>query len=72
MDQLKENNLYDLMFANYPDVVNIYELTKMLDIGTTLAYQLVKNGIIPSMKIGRAYKIPKAYVISYLTKNSVC
>ena len=75
MNQLKENsvmvngitpistnNLYEVMFTNYPDVVNICELAKMLDIGSTLAYQLVNEGKIPSLKVGRAYKIPKAYL----------
>ncbi len=82
MNQLKENsvvaedttitnnNLYKLMFTNYPDVVNVEELTKMLDIGITLAYRLVKKGKIQSLKVGRAYKIPKAHVISYLMNQS--
>lgn len=72
MEPMAPNNLYELMFTNYPDVVNICELAKMLDIGSTLAYSLVKKGIIPSLKVGRAYKIPKAYVISYLMNQSSC
>ena len=64
MNNLKES--YEVMFTNYPDVVNIHQLKEMLGIGITLAYKLVKKGIIKSMKIGREYKIPKANVISYL------
>ncbi len=70
MEPMASNNLYELMFTNYPDVVNVEELTKMLDIGITLAYRLVKKGIIQSLKVGRAYKIPKSHVISYLMNQS--
>lgn len=60
------------MFTNYPDVLSTEELAKMLNIGITLAYRIVKEGKIPSVKIGRAYKIPKACVVSYLLgKKSV-
>lgn len=42
----------------------------MLGIGNTLAYRLVKQNIIKSIKVGREYKIPKANVIAYLTKQN--
>lgn len=55
------------MFDNYSDVVTIKEFSKMLDIGTVLAYKLVKEKAIPTRKIGREYKILKVDVIKYLT-----
>lgn len=68
MGTMKEN--YELMFTSYPDLVNIKELTKMLGIGITLAYRLVKNKTIPALKVGRSYKIPKRNIISYLTSQN--
>ena len=68
MGTIKEN--YQMMFTSYPDLVTIKQLTKMLDIGVTLAYRLVKNNIISGFKVGREYKIPKANIISYLTKQN--
>ena len=68
MGTMKEN--YELMFTEYPDLVNIKELTKMLGIGITLAYRLVKNKTIPALKVGRSYKIPKRNIISYLTSQN--
>jgi len=64
MNNVKDN--YKLMFTTYPDVVNINQLKDMLGIGITLAYRLVKQNTIKSLKIGREYKIPKANIISYL------
>lgn len=68
MNLLKEN--YELMFTSYPDVVNIQQLKNMLGIGITLAYRLVKKGIIKAIRIGREYKIPKSNVIEYLIKST--
>ncbi len=68
MGTIKEN--YQIMFTTYPDVVTINQLKEMLGIGVTLAYRLVKNNIICGFKVGREYKIPKANVIGYLTKQN--
>ena len=56
------------MFEEYPDVVDVGELRKMLGgISRKLAYQLLRSGVIKSVRLGRSYKIPKIYVIEYLT-----
>ena len=54
------------MFENYPDIVTVDDLQVMLKIGRTYAYEIVKKGIIPSVKVGRFYRIPKIYVIKYI------
>ncbi len=52
---------YKYMFKNCPDVVNVKELQLMLGgISKKLAYYLLQNNIIKSIKIGREYKIAKA------------
>lgn len=68
MGNIKEN--YDLMFTAYPDIVNIIQLKEMLGIGVNLAYRLVRNQTIPSLKVGREYKIPKRNIIYYLTNQN--
>lgn len=61
---------YSLMFTTYPDIVDITQMRKMLGgIGVTLAYKLLKQRKIKSLKIGREYKIPKSCIIEYLIEN---
>ena len=67
MGNVKEN--YEIMFTTYPDLVNIKQLTKMLGIGITLAYRLVKNNTIKAIKVGREYKILKVNVINYMLND---
>lgn len=68
MGTIKEN--YELMFTEYPDLVNIPQLKDMLGIGINLAYKLVRNKTISSIKVGREYKIPKRNIIFYLTTQN--
>lgn len=60
------------MFEKYPDVVSVPELCKMLGgISKKLAYRLLANGNIFSVRVGRTYKIPKVSVIAYMTGKSL-
>ena len=68
MGNIKEN--YELMFTAYPDIVNIIQLKEMLGIGINLAYKLVRINTIPSLRVGREYKIPKRNIIYYLTNQN--
>ena len=59
------------MFREYPDVVDVDDLCKMLGgISRKLAYRLLTDQEIRSVRIGRSYKIPKICVIEYLTRTS--
>ena len=61
---------YKLMFQGYPDVVDVDAMRDMLGgIGRRLAYRLLRDGIIESVRMGRIYKIPKISVISYLCQS---
>ena len=52
------------MFENYPDVVEVDDLRKMLGgISKKLAYRLLSDQEIRSVRVGRTYKIPKICVI---------
>ena len=56
------------LFESYPDVVEVDDLCKMLGgISRKLAYRLLARQEIKSVRIGRSYKIPKVFIIEYLT-----
>ena len=61
------------MFKEYPDVVEVDDLRKMLGgISKKLAYRLLAEKEIKSVRIGRAYKIPKVAVMEYLLGEEMC
>ncbi|WP_035301775.1 helix-turn-helix domain-containing protein [Clostridium sp. DL-VIII] len=64
---INKNNIYCLLFKEYPDVVNIKQMCKMLGgISTKTGYRILKEDKINYFKIGRAYKIPKISILIYL------
>jgi excisionase family DNA binding protein len=58
------------MFSDYPDIVSVDEVRKMLNIGRNAAYRLLQDGTIKSFKIGSVYKIPKIYIIDYVLQGA--
>lgn len=61
------------MFENYPDVVEVDDLRVMLGgISKKLAYRLLADREIRSVRVGRTYKIPKICVIEYLIGEEMC
>ena len=66
MNKTELKELYKLMFSNYPDIVTVPQLQSMLGISRHLAYDLINDGYIPGIKIGKAYKIPKINIINYV------
>lgn len=50
----------------YPDVMDIGQMCEALGVSTKTGYKLLKDGKIEYLKIGRAYRIPKAHILRYL------
>ena len=54
------------LFEKFPDVLNVEELCAALCIGKNTAYQLIKNGNLKSIRIGKVHKIPKVWLVKYI------
>lgn len=57
------------MFENYPDIVNITQVMKMLQIGKSSAYYLLRSGKIASKKVRRKYIISKFSIIDFVNET---
>ena len=49
--------------------MTVAEVQAALGIGRSLAYKLITAGAIKHMRIGKRIKIPKAYLIAYVTNS---
>ena len=58
---LSPRDAYRLMLKDYPDVMDIGQMCEALGVSTKTGYKLLKD-----LKIGRAYRIPKAHILRYL------
>lgn len=59
-------DIYSSFFKDYPDVLNISQMCYILDISEKTAYYLLRTNTIESVKVGRAYRIPKISLMNYL------
>ncbi len=63
---LSVNDAFRSILKDYPDVMNIEQMSEVLGISTKTGYKLLKDGTIMAMKVGRTYRIPKVHILSYL------
>ena len=63
---ISQRDAYKLMLKDYPDVMSIEQMCEILSISTKTGYRILREGKILSLKVGRAYRIPKAHLFTYL------
>ena len=62
--------MYSMVLKEYPDIMDIGTMCKALRISEKTGYKLIKSGQITALKVGRAYRIPKMHVLTYLKLTS--
>lgn len=55
----------NIIFSKFPDVLTISDMQKALGIGRSMAYRLIHGGKVKHLRIGKAIKIPKQFLIDY-------
>ena len=57
---------------NLPDMLTPDEVMEYLHIGRSTAYKMLKNGVIPSIRIGKLYRTPKVMLVTALKSLYDC
>lgn len=65
----KEQEKSNELFKDYPDVITILDLQTMLNVGRNVAYRLLQDKTIASIRVGKKYIIPKASVEKFITEG---
>ena len=63
---ISQRDAYKLMLREYPDVMNIDQMSELLGVSTKTGYKLLRDGKITCLKVGWSYRIPKAHLFTYL------
>ena len=61
-----QKDAYGMVFSNYPDIVSVAQMSKMLGVSEKSAYRLLQDNSIEHFRVGRTYKIPKLHILNYL------
>lgn len=54
---------------SYADVLTVNDVMNILHIGRNKAYELLRSRVIPSIRIGKKYVIPKNLMIEFLSNR---
>lgn len=57
--------------ANWPPVLTVPQVAKILHISHTKAYQLAKDHTLPTIKLGKNVRVPRSRFIDWLDKQVV-
>lgn len=60
------NEIYNVLFRDFPDILNVTQLSKLLGVSTKLAKELLRENKIKHKKVGREYRVAKIHVIEYM------
>ena len=66
MENLNPQEIYRVVFKEYPDILDVRQVSKLLGVSTKTVYKLLRDGDIASLKIGREFRIPKVNVMKYV------
>ena len=58
--------IYKVVFGEYPDVLDVKQVSVLLGVSTKTVYRLLRDGSLASLKIGREFRIPKVNVMKYV------
>ena len=68
-NMLSQREAYRLMLREYPDVMDIEQMCRVLHVSTKTGYRILQEGKIRSLQVGRSYRIPKTHLLSYLCQG---
>ena len=57
---------YRLMLTEYPDLLSAEDVVKILGVSRQYVYQMITDGALFGVKIGKSYKVSKIRLIEYL------
>jgi excisionase family DNA binding protein len=58
--------VYGSVLQEYPDVLNVPQVSAALGVSTKTVYRLLHAGDLGSLKVGREFRVPKLYVMQYI------
>ena len=63
---ISTKEIYCVVFKEYPDVLDVKQVSQLLGVSTKTVYRLLRNGTLDSLKIGREFRVPKVNIMRYV------
>jgi excisionase family DNA binding protein len=66
---VSQSKMYKLLFKEHPDVMDVQQISRLLGVSTKTVYKLLRDGSLPSLKVGREFRVTKVAVIRYVNQT---
>ena len=63
---INTQEIYSTVFKEYPDVLDVKQVSTLLGVSTKIVYRLLNSGALDSLKVGREFRVPKVNVMRYV------
>ncbi len=70
MDSIPLEAVYQNMYSEYPELLEVKDLCKLLGYEKKKVYQLIKDGQLKKIPCGRKIKVAKATVIDFVLQGA--
>ena len=67
---LSSETAYEPMFNDYPEIVTVKDISKMLGLHPNKVYELIKEGVLAKFPCCRHIKVAKISVIKYVLQSA--
>lgn len=58
--------VYRLVFKDYPDVMDVKQVSQLLGVSTKTVYKLIRDENVQAIKVGREFRVPKVNLMHYM------
>lgn len=60
----------EMLLNNVPDMLDMHDLQRVMHIGRSTAYRLIREGELQHIKFGKKIIIPKHYLLIFIENQS--
>ncbi|MDL2205435.1 helix-turn-helix domain-containing protein [Christensenellaceae bacterium OttesenSCG-928-M15] len=64
--EMSSQEIYRIVFKEYPDVLDVKQVSKLLGVSTKTVYKLIKDGSLSSLRVGREFRVTKVTLMKYM------
>ncbi|MDL2289626.1 helix-turn-helix domain-containing protein [Ruminococcaceae bacterium OttesenSCG-928-D13] len=64
--EMSSQEIYHIVFKEYPDVLDVKQVSKLLGVSTKTVYKLIKDGSLSSLRVGREFRVTKVTLMKYM------
>lgn len=64
--EVSTHEIFRQVFKEYPDVLDVKQVSNLLGISTKTVYKLINSETLPCLKVGREFRVLKVTVMKYM------